>query len=276
MRRERTLKELGEKLTPNIFKSALLIVAEVFFIIGAIFALISLVRLTDPGHRAEIIKSISDQEVEQSAAMMWFYLIVVVKALFALFAVTFSTGLGISIATARRCKGDPCKIRGLGFLGGMNAAAVWIWVSLLGIAAVVFVYKFTAYTLNIMSKTVDFAFPLAAVAIGEGVMLLMAAGATVLLIVAWRGIADFMTQLRYMLYAERVDGHIEAISYISMFALSALSLYLGGFFSYDPVAVISFLALAVAALLTGICIRILKSRVEWMNYLIYERDKNNT
>ena len=276
MKKEKTLEQLGDKLKPNIFKSPMLIASEIFFIIGAIFALVSLVRLVDPYHRAEIIKSIADQEVEYNAAMMWFYLIVAVKALFAVFATAFAVGLVISTVTATRCQGDPCKIRGLGFLGGINAAAVWIWVSLLGIAAIVFVWKFAVYTITLMGQTVDFAIPLAAVVIGEAIMILIIFGVTALLVVMWRGLADLVTQLRYMLYTERVDGHIESVSYISLFGLAALSLYLAGFFAYDLISVIAFLALAVASLLLGICVRILKSRVEWMNYLIYEREKNNT
>ena len=275
MKELQTTKRVEDKLTPKIMTSPLLIVAEVFFVIGAIFALLSLFRLIDPGHRAEIMQGIVSQNVSDPEAITtWFYITVIGKALFALYALTFSIGLAIAMITSANCKGNPCKIKGLGFLSAMNKAAIWIWVALLGIAGVVFVYRIVVYAVVLIQEVVDFVFPLAAVVVGELVMALMVFGVTTLLIFLWKELADLATHLRYMLYTERLDSHIEPVSYVALFALAVFCGYLVYYFIYDPIAIVTFSCLTVASLLTGICIAVLKNRVEWMHFLNYERDKN--
>ena len=277
MKREKTVKQLDDKLTPRIITSPLLIVGEVFFVIGAIFALVSLVRLADSSHRYEIMYSIASQEVSDVEAILtWFCLVVIAKILFAVFALTFAIGWTTVTVSSATCKKNPCKIKGLGFLSAMNKVAIWVWVGLLAMASIVFLYNIVTYTFLIIQQTADFIIPLAAVVVGEAVMVLIIVGITALLIIGWRSLSDLATHLRYMLYTERLDGHIAPVSYITLFVLSAISLYLAGFFSYDVIAVISFASLAVASLLTGIWIKIIKSRVEWMHFLNYEREKNNT
>ena len=275
VKNKKTNKNVADKLTPDFFKSPLLIIAEVMLIIGAIFSLVSLIRLVDPTHRQDIINGIVAQNiVDPEAITTWFYIIIIGKMLFSFFEVTFSVGLAIAIVTAARSKGDTCKIRGLGFLSAVNNVTVWIWFALLGVAGIVFLYRIVVYTVDLLKTVVDFVFPLAAVLAGEAVMILILVGITTLLVMFWRALADLATHLRYMLYTGNLDSHIEPIAYVALFILAVFSGYLVYFFLYDPIAVVSFAALAVASVLLGICIRVLKSRVEWMHFLNYERKKS--
>ena len=275
MKKIQTTKRVEDKLTPKVMLSPLLIIAEVFFVIGAIFALVSLFRLADSSHRYDIIYSIASQEVSDFEAIMtWFTLVVIVKILFAVFSLAFAIGFVTATVSAANCKGNPCRVKGLGFLSLINNVAIWMWVGLLGIGTVVFVYKIVTYTVAIIAQTEDFIFPLAAVVVGELVMVLIIIGITALLIIGWKSLADLFTHLRYMLYTERLDGHIAPISYVIFFVLTAASVYLVGFFSYDAITMVSFGSLAVATLLTGIWTRIVKSRVEWMHFIDYEKEKN--
>ena len=163
----------------------------------------------------------------------------------------------------------------MGLIDVMNRAAVWIWVALLGISAVVFACRITVYTVALISEEVDFVFPLMAVLGGEAVMVLMLVGITALLIVMWRSLSDLAVQIRYMLYTGRSDGHIEPVSYIALFALSAVSLYFAYFFGYDIISVIGYAVLSVAFLLLGIAVKLVKVRVEWINYKNYCDRKNS-
>lgn len=275
MKEKKISKQITEdKLTPKIFSAPLLIIAELLFIIGAVCALLSLAHLGVPSHKSEIYYGIAAQNILESGVMeTWFYIIVIGKALFALFAITFACGLGVVIISAARAKGEPCKVKGLGFIGAMNTVAIWIWVGLLALAALVFAYKITVYTVALLSEVVDFVFPLMAVTVGELVMVLMIVGITALLIVFWRGLSFLAYHIRYMLYTERTDSHIEPVSYVGLFVLSAFCIYLVDFFYYDPISIVEFAALGIATLLLGICVRILKKRVEWIHFLNYEREE---
>ena len=275
MKNRKTKMDVSDKLTPDIFKSPLLIIAEMILIIGAILSLVSLIRLADPLHRQDIINGIVAQNIVDSEAVItWFYIVVIGKTLFSLFAITLSVGLAIAIVTALRSRGDACQIRGLGFLSAINTTVIWIWFALIGVAGIVFLYRIVVYTVTLLETEVDFVFPLMAVLVGEAVMVLIIVGITALLVIFWRALADLATHLRYMLYTEKVDSHIEPIAYVALFILSAFCGYLVYFFIYDPIAIVSFSALAVASLLIGICIRVLKSRIEWMHFRNYEREKS--
>ena len=232
--------------------------------------IVASVRLVDPLHRAEIMRELVYQDVNDPDALItWFYISVVVKILFTLCSSAFAVGIWITIVTAAKNREDPCGVRGLGMLDAANRAGMWLWVALLGISAAVFVYRIVIYTVALVGDNVDFAFPLMAVLGGEAVMVLMIVGITALLIVMWRALSDLAVQIRYMLYTGRVDGHIDPVSYVSLFALCGVSIYFAFFFGYDIISFVGYIVLAAAFLLLGISVKLVKGRVEWINYKNY-------
>ena len=108
VKNNKTNESIAEKLTPDVFRSPLVIIAAAIFAVGAVFSLISLALLADPSYRTETIYQIVSQDVaDMKAIMTWFYLIVIVKALFAVFSVTFAAGMLTVVISAARCKGNP-------------------------------------------------------------------------------------------------------------------------------------------------------------------------
>ena len=260
----------NKRLPLKMFRSPLLFVIEAIFIISAIFMVISMVRFLDPAHRRDVIYGLVAQQITDPAALeTWFGIIVAGKALFTLYSVGMAVGFGRFLITAATCQDDTGKIKGLGFIAVVNRIAIWSWGGLLSVSAVVFVVKMITYITVLVSEEVDFIFPLMAVLAGEAVMVLLLVGITVFLIVMWREHAFLCDHLRYMLYTGRVDSHIESFCSVSLYFIAALCSYLVVFFAYDPISIIAFALLAVASVMLGVCIRILKSRVEHIKFQAY-------
>ena len=276
------LKGLPEKksLPLKMFRSPWLFVMEGFFVTGAIFMIISILRLFDPSHVNEIMRGLVEQEVaEADAVATWFAAVVIVKLFFTFYSVAMAVGFGKFLISTVKCENDPCKIKGLGFFAAVNRVSLWTWVGLLGVGAVMFVIRFAICTVNLVSEDIDFAFPLMAVIIGEAIMLLMLVGVSVFLILTWRELSFLCDHLRYMLYSGRVEGYVQSFCCISLIVTSFLSAYLITFFFYDPISMLAFFALASGSAILGALLGILRKRVEHINYENYlmrqELKKNN-
>ncbi len=273
MNDQRLENSIYEKVDRKIIRSPLLLVTVIVFAIGAILSLLSLVKLLDPSHRREILNGLVAQNiVDGSALQTWFFFVVIAKTLFALYAVTFTLGLGMMLISSYRKEGNG-SLRGLSVIGRGSLWSVYVWYALCAVAGVVFVVKFIRYTVTLVSEVQEFLFPLIAMVTGEIVMLLVAAVLVSLIIKILKEISDLAYQSYYMLRTGRAESHIDPLSYVAFFAIAVLCGYIAYFLSYDILAIICFSMLALASLLMGICIRFFKKEVEWIKYRNYKKKK---
>ncbi len=266
--------EALETVDRKILRSPLLIVATVLFAIGFILSVVSLVRLSSPTHRLEIAYGLAAQNItDASAIVTWFVLVVLTKAFFTLYSLTYTLGLGMLLVSYYR-HGEKGSLKGLSVIGKVSHTTVYVWYAFSVLAVLVFVYKLVSRVVVLISEVQEFLFPVIAVVSGEIVMLLVAALVVGLIIKSLKEISDLMYQSYYILRTGKAESHIEPICYIVFFALTALCGYIAYFLFYDILAILCFSALSLASLFMGICVRLFKKEIEWIKYRNYKRKKS--
>ena len=267
--------ETLEMVDRKILRSPLLLIAVILFAIGAVLSAVSLVKLLDPSHRLEIIYGLAAQNiVDTSALKTWLGIIMLTKAFFTLYAMTFAVGLGMVLISTYR-HGEVGSLKGFSLIGKISQGSVYAWYTISAIAGVVFVNKLISRLILIINEVQEFLLPIIALVSGEIVMLLVAALIVILIVKGLKETADLAYQSYYILRTGRAESHIAPICDIVFFALAALCGYIAYFLSYDILAVACFSILALASLLMGICVRLFKKEIEWIKYRNYKRHKSS-
>ena len=264
-----------ETVDRRMLRSPLLLVSVILFAVGSILSVCSLVRLTVPSHRVEVINGLIAQNiVDTSAIKTWLGIIMLTKAFFTLYAMTFAVGLGMVLISTYR-QGKEGSLKGFSLIGKISQGSVYAWYTISAIAGVVFVNKLISRLVLTINEVQEFLFPIIALVSGEIVMLLVAALIVILIIKGLKETADLAYQSYYILRTGRAESHIDPICYIVFFAVAALCGYIAYFLSYDILAIACFSILALASLLMGICVRLFKKEIEWIKYRNYKRRKSS-
>ena len=73
MKKAEVDNKLEQRLSSKLFLSPIFIVSAVLFVIAAVFMIVASVRLVDPLHRAEIMRELVYQDVNDPEALItWF------------------------------------------------------------------------------------------------------------------------------------------------------------------------------------------------------------
>ena len=265
-----------ERLEVKILRSPLLLIAELVLLVGAALSIVSLGEMFSADYRAFFVDFLETKQItDPAAAISWFFVILIVRALISVLSIGLAIGLA-RILIPMHVKGvDGLKIGGFSMIGGYNRVLVWVIYVMSAGAAALFVYRLIVYVIGLIENTQEFLFPLMAVIFGEIAMLLAAALVVALLVKLLHELSALAYQSYYMLKTGKTETHVEPVCYWLIFGLAATLGYLAYFFWGDVLAVISLAFLSLAFLLFGICIKLFKKEVEWIKYRNYKSRKKN-
>jgi len=260
--------ELSLEMRNRDAKTPLLPIAAVVLTAACVLALLGAARFFSADAAQAFLKAMYDGGVGDARARdTWLLLRGVIGSLVIVLPMATAAGLWTMLYPVYT-RGSAAGLPGLRMLSGFVQGFLYLCYALGIFLAVLFVYRFIAYTIQMaMVDDGDGFYPWFSMLVTEGFIGAVAVGLYWLLIKFLRAMHDALGFVRYINVTAALDAHnFSSIAWGGLYAAGIVCAILAlVFMEFAPMAV-AFGCCTVGNILLGVCLQRYKSKIEWRKH----------